>query len=159
MRESWENFFIGEAFNMAKRSTCIRRNVGAIAVRDKRIVASGYNGPPPKVMHCEDRGGCYRELNNIPSGTKTEACHAIHAEQNLLVMCSRYGISIMGCDVYITHQPCYTCLKMLIGVGVKSIRYTSAYPDHRSLDLLTEIKAKDNAMQTEDYTLYIWEMV
>lgn len=122
---------------VATRSTCLRRQVGALLVRDKRILSSGYNGAPRGLKHCLDIG-CHREAMGVPSGQRQELCRGLHAEQNAIVHAAYHGINIADATLYVTHQPCATCAKMLINAGIKKIIFAGAYPDQFSLDLLAE---------------------
>lgn len=122
---------------VARRSTCIRRQVGAIVVKDKRILATGYNGVPTGLAHCEDTG-CIREQNNIPSGQRHELCRGLHAEQNTIIQAAYHGISISGATLYCTTLPCSICLKMLINAGITAIIYEQGYPDELTESLLNE---------------------
>ncbi len=136
-RPSWDEYFMTIAKEVATRSTCLRRHVGAILVKDKRILATGYNGAPKKIEHCAITG-CIREQMNIPSGERHEICRALHAEQNALLQAATYGVKIEGATVYCTTQPCVMCAKMLINVGVKKIYVLESYPDPLALSLLEE---------------------
>ena len=120
-----------------ERSTCLRRQVGALIVNDKRILATGYNGAPTGCSHCEEVG-CLREKLQIPSGQRHELCRALHAEQNAIVQAALYGISVQGGTLYVTHQPCVMCAKMAINAGIKRIVYKGEYPDELSRELLEE---------------------
>ena len=120
---------------VAKRSTCIRRQVGAILVKDKRILSTGYNGAPSGVDHCLDVG-CLREQKNIPSGERHELCRGSHAEQNAIVQAAAYGTSIKDAVLFCTNLPCSICIKMIINAGIKSIFYEEGYPDSLSEKLM-----------------------
>lgn len=122
---------------VAKRSTCLRRAVGAILVKDKRIIATGYNGGPRGLRHCEEVG-CLRTQLNIPSGERHEICRGLHAEQNAIIQAAVHGVSIEGAVLYCTNQPCVICTKMLINAGIRKIIIASGYPDELSLSLLRE---------------------
>jgi dCMP deaminase len=128
-RPSWERYFMDMAVLASRRSSCERRKVGAVAVKDKRILAVGYNGAPSGLAHCGASGGCWRQKHNIPSGQKRELCRAIHAEQNLLIQAAIHGISLHGCDVYCNCSPCSDCAKMMISLGVKNFYFLERYPD------------------------------
>ena len=128
-RPSWQRYFMDIALLAAKRSTCERRQVGAVAVKENRILAVGYNGAPSGMKHCAELGGCLRKFHNIPSGERRDLCRAIHAEQNLLVQAAIHGISLQGCDIYCNCSPCSDCTKMLISLGVKRFYYLERYPD------------------------------
>lgn len=136
-RPSWDDYFFEIAEIVAKRSTCLRRRVGAVLVKDKRILATGYNGAPSNVRHCFEVG-CIREQRNIPSGERHELCRGIHAEQNLIVQAARHGTAIAGSTLYCTNFPCSICAKMLINAGVEKIRYREGYPDPLSQELIAE---------------------
>jgi len=123
---------------VASRATCLRRKVGAVLVRDKRILTTGYNGPPSGIPHCDERGGCIRDKLNIPSGERMELSRAIHAEQNAIIQAAKVGISIEGSILYVTTHPCFTCSKMLINAGVKKIIYKEGYPDTFAKEILEE---------------------
>jgi len=141
LRPSWDEYFLDVASLVARRSTCLRRNVGAILVKDKRILATGYNGAPAGLKHCLDTG-CLREKLKIPSGQRHELCRALHAEQNALIQASLYGISVKGSTLYATCQPCVICAKMLINAGIKEIVISDGYPDKMAMDFLKQAKIK-----------------
>jgi len=136
-RPSWESYFMEITQLVAKRSTCTRRSVGAIIVKDKRILSTGYNGAPSGVSHCLDIG-CLREQLNIASGERHELCRGIHAEQNAIIQAALHGVSIRGATLFCTNLPCSICAKMIINAGIKQIVYLSGYADQMSLDLMEE---------------------
>lgn len=136
-RPEWDEYFMEIAEVAQKRSTCIRRNVGAVIVKDNRILATGYNGVPSKIEHCGERG-CLRDKMNIPSGQRHELCLGIHAEQNAIVQAAYMGVSIDGGTLYCTNQPCVLCAKMLINAGVKRIVIKEGYPDELAKEILDE---------------------
>lgn len=138
-RPSWDEYFLEILQVVKKRSTCLRRQVGAIIVQDKRITATGYNGAPTGVAHCGEVG-CLREQMGIPSGERHELCRGIHAEQNAIIQSAVHGVGIKDATIYITHSPCILCAKMLINAGIKRIVYTGEYPDTLSMELLKEAK-------------------
>lgn len=140
-RPSWDEYFLDVAKLVAKRSTCMRRSVGAILVKDKRILATGYNGAPAGLKHCLDIG-CLRQKMNIPSGERHELCRALHAEQNALIQASLYGISVKGSILYATCSPCMICAKMIINAGISEIVIVDGYPDKMALDFLNQAKIK-----------------
>jgi dCMP deaminase len=125
------------AQQVARRCTCRRRMVGAVLVRDTRILSTGYNGVPAGIEHCLDRG-CLREQLGIPSGERHELCRGLHAEQNALLQAARHGISIEGATLYCTAQPCTLCTKMLINAGIVDVVFRDAYPDSLAVELLKE---------------------
>ena len=136
-RASWPRYFMDIAFLVAQRSTCLRRKVGAIAVLDRRILATGYNGAPSGVPHCLEVG-CLRQQLGIPSGQRHEICRGIHAEQNVIIQAAVHGISLRGAEIFCTTQPCLICAKMLINCGVKKIWIAEGYPDPLSEKMLEE---------------------
>jgi len=136
-RPAWDDYFMEIAHLVKKRSTCRRRQVGAVAVREKRILATGYNGAPSGLPHCLDIG-CLRESEGVPSGQRHELCRGLHAEQNVIIQAARHGVSIAGADLYCTDQPCAICAKMLINAGIRRIVYGDGYPDELSLSLLEQ---------------------
>ena len=127
-RPSWDEYFMAITHLVARRSTCLRRSVGAIAVKDKRILATGYNGAPSGLKHCKEVG-CLREEEDVPSGLRPELCRGIHAEQNVIIQAAYHGISIEDSVLYCTNKPCVTCTKMLINAGIEKIYYEEGYPD------------------------------
>jgi dCMP deaminase len=136
-RPSWNQYFSSIARMVATRSTCLRRHVGAILVKKKRILSTGYNGAPAGLKHCIEVG-CLREEASIPSGTRHELCRALHAEQNAIVQAAYHGISIAGSTLYCTNKPCVICSKMLINAGIKRIYYDEGYDDALSDAILEE---------------------
>jgi len=138
-RPSWDEYFMGITEMVAQRSTCLRRKVGAILVRDKRIIATGYNGAPAKVSHCLDIG-CLREQQGIPSGERHELCRGLHAEQNSIIQAALHGFSVEGATLYCTNMPCSICSKMLINARIEKIYYKEGYADNLSSVLLAEAK-------------------
>ncbi len=126
---------------VAKRSTCLRRQVGALIVKDKRILATGYNGAPSGLRHCEEVG-CIRKESNIPSGERHELCRGLHAEQNAIIQAARHGISIKDGTLYCTNSPCVICAKMIINAGIKEIIYDEGYDDPLAMELLEEAGVK-----------------
>jgi len=137
VRPTWPEYFLKLARQAATRSTCLRRQVGAVLVRDKRVLAMGYNGSPRNTSHCLDIG-CLREQLNIPSGERHELCRAIHAEQNAIIQAAVHGVAIEGAILYCTHQPCILCAKMLINCGVTEIHFLEGYPDELSETMCAE---------------------
>jgi len=136
-RPDWDAYFMDITFLVAKRSTCERRRVGAVIVKDKRILATGYNGAPSGIEHCIDIG-CLREELNIPSGEKHELCRGIHAEQNAIVQAAYHGVSIKEATLYCTNMPCSICAKMIINAGIKNIFYLNGYADKIAETMLLE---------------------
>ena len=136
-RPTWEEYFMDITRLVAKRSTCLRRQVGAVLVMDKRILATGYNGAPSGLAHCLEVG-CLREKNQIPSGERHELCRGLHGEQNAIIQAAFHGIRIQGATLYCTNLPCVICTKMIINAGIKEIVYESGYADDLALQMLTE---------------------
>ena len=121
----------------SKRATCMRRSVGAVIVKDKRLLATGYNGTPRGIAHCEEVG-CLRTKLNVPSGKMHELCRGIHAEQNAVIQAAVHGVSVDGGTLYCTHQPCVVCTKILINAGIKRIVYANPYPDELAENMMKE---------------------
>jgi len=124
---------------VAKRATCLRRQVGAVLVKEKRLLATGYNGAPSGLAHCLEVG-CLREKNQIPSGERHELCRGLHAEQNVIIQAAYHGISIQGATLYCTNLPCIICTKMLINAGIKEIIYESGYADNLTREIFLEAR-------------------
>lgn len=141
-RPSWDEYFMGMAKLTSQRSTCLRRKVGAVIVKDKHIIATGYNGAPRGLSHCAELGGCLREQLKVPSGQRHELCRALHAEQNAIIQAATLGQSIEGASIYITHQPCSICSKMIINAGIDRIVVNEGYPDELATKLLEEAGIK-----------------
>lgn len=137
MRPSWDEYFMQIVDVVKTRSTCLRRQVGAILVVDKHIISTGYNGPPTGLAHCEETG-CLREQLGIPSGERPELCRGVHAEQNAIIQAALHGVSTKGATLYVSASPCVICAKMLINAGVKRIVYEEEYPDELAFKLLKE---------------------
>lgn len=137
MRPSWDQYFMEIARQVATRSTCLRRHVGAVIVQDKRILCTGYNGAPRGMEHC-DVAGCLREELHIPSGQRQEICRGLHAEQNAIIQAAVSGVSIKGATIYITHSPCVLCAKMIINAGIERVVIKGDYPDELAMDMLSE---------------------
>ena len=143
------------ANQVATRTTCMRRGVGAVIVKERRILATGYNGVPAGLAHCAETG-CLRQQLGVPSGQRHEICRGTHAEQNSIIQAATHGVSILGCDVYCTTHPCLQCCKMLINCGVKNIFYCESYPDDLAAEMLreagirTEIMEKPSPMPVPD---------
>lgn len=137
MRPTWDEYFLSIAKLVSTRSTCLRRNVGAVAVKNKQILATGYNGAPMGITHCEEKG-CMREQLRVPSGQRHELCRALHAEQNAFLQAARHGVSLEGATLYITTQPCSICAKMIINTGVKKVVFEGDYPDEFATEFLKE---------------------
>lgn len=146
MRPSWDEYFMNIVELIKERSTCLRRQVGAMIVKDKRILTTGYNGAPAGCAHCEELG-CMRESLKIPSGERHELCRASHAEQNAIVQAAMYGVAIKDSTIYVTAQPCVICSKLIINSGIKRVVYKGEYPDELSLQLLEEAKIQVNRIE------------
>jgi dCMP deaminase len=138
-RPSWDDYFMQICHVVATRSTCLRRLVGCVLVKERRLLATGYNGPPQGAQHCEELGGCYREKQGIPSGQRIELCRALHAEQNAIVQAAVHGVALTApITCYCTNQPCVTCAKMLINANVTRIVYEGQYPDPLAVAVFAE---------------------
>jgi dCMP deaminase len=136
-RPSWDSYFMQLAFVVAGRSTCLRRQVGAVMVKERQILSTGYNGSPSGLLHC-DEVGCLRQNLSVPSGERLEICRAVHAEQNALVQAAKHGIAIAGADLYTTLQPCVQCTKMIINAGIQRVFFTHSYPDQLAVTMAKE---------------------
>lgn len=148
-RISWPSYFMQITRLVARRSTCLRRKVGAIAVKDKRILATGYNGAPAKITDCLVKG-CLRQELGIPSGQRHEICSGLHAEQNTIIQAAIHGISLKGAEIYCTHQPCFICTKMLINCGITAVYYAEPYPDPMSEAMLKEAGIPFESLSVDD---------
>lgn len=148
-RPSWDEYFMSIAEQVAGRSTCLRRATGAVLVKDKRILATGYNGVPKGLAHCEEVG-CLREQRKIPSGSHHELCRGIHAEQNAVIQAAKHGIAMDGSTAYCTHQPCVLCAKILLNAGVIDIVFRHPYPDPLSAELLAEAGLAPRRLDSTD---------
>ena len=149
-RPTWDEYFMSIAELTAKRSTCMRRNVGAAIVLDRHIIATGYNGAPRGIDHCAQRGGCMRQELGIPSGERHELCRALHAEQNAIIQAATFGHSVEGATIYITHSPCVICSKMIINVGIRKIFVGENYPDDFATEILGEAGLKIVSLRSGD---------
>jgi dCMP deaminase len=136
-RPSWDEYFLAIAKLVATRSTCLRRHVGAVVVKNKQVLATGYNGAPMGIAHC-DEVGCLRAQLKVPSGERHELCRALHAEQNAFLQAARHGVNLDGATLYVTVQPCSICAKMIINTGIKKIIIEGEYPDKFALNFLRE---------------------
>nr|WP_330220609.1 dCMP deaminase family protein [Syntrophotalea acetylenica] len=136
---------------VARRSTCLRRQVGAVLVKDKNILATGYNGTPSGLRHCSEVG-CLRQLHNVPSGQRHELCRGLHAEQNAIIQAAKHGTNISGSMLFCTNTPCVICSKMIINAGILQVVFLEGYPDRLSLEMLAEagIRACSLAKLIED---------
>ncbi len=138
MRQSWDKYFMTMAHHAATRSTCLRRHVGAVAVSpQKRVLGTGYNGALPGVKHCEE-AGCIRQKLGIPSGQRQEMCRAQHAEANVCNFAARHGLALEGATMYVTAQPCTTCVKAMVTCGIAKVIFDSDYPDQLACELAAE---------------------
>lgn len=128
MNMPWEEYYLLIARDVARRSSCRKRQVGAILVLENRIIATGYNGTPRGTVNC-DKGGCPRcNDNNIPSGTRLDECWCSHAEENCIVQCAYHGVSSKFAELYTTHSPCISCAKLIINAGIKTVLFWADYP-------------------------------
>ncbi len=141
IRPSWDQYFMGVAFLVCERSTCLRRKVGAVLTKDKQILATGYNGAPKGIPHCEITG-CLREELGIPSGQRHEICRGLHAEQNVILQAASFGVSTKGSILYVTNTPCSICAKMIINAGILEVVIANEYPDKMAIDFLKQANVK-----------------
>ena len=136
-RPSWDQYFIDITHLVATRSTCLRRQVGALLVKDRNILATGYNGTPSGVSHC-DEVGCLRDRLKVPSGERHELCRGLHAEQNAIIQAARHGVNIDGSTLYCTTMPCIICTKMLINAGIRRVVFEEGYADELAREMVAE---------------------
>jgi len=148
-RPSWDDYFMELASIVKKRSTCLRRQVGALLVSEGRILATGYNGAPKNLPHC-DVTGCLREQLGVPSGERHEICRGLHAEQNAIIQAALHGISIRGATLYATDHPCSLCGKMLVNAGIVEIVTDKDYPDELSREIIAEAGIQVRRIQYDD---------
>ena len=140
-RPSWDQYFMDIVELVSRRSTCLRRKVGAVLVRDKRMLATGYNGPPTGIRHCAEVG-CLRDKLGIPSGERHELCRGLHAEQNAIIQAALHGVSTKDSTIYCTNHPCIICSKMIINSGIISVIYKDDYNDDLAEEMLKEAGIK-----------------
>ena len=140
-RPSWDEYFMDIVVLVSRRSTCLRRSVGSILVKDKRILATGYNGAPSNVKHCLEVG-CLREQLNIRSGERHELCRGLHAEQNAIIQSALHGVSLKGATLYCTNHPCIICAKMIINAGIVRVLYRDGYRDSMAEGMLEEAEVE-----------------
>ena len=136
----WDVRFMDMAHLVSTWTSCYTpgRAIGAVIVKDKRVMTTGYNGAPAGVSTCVERGECLRKKLGIPSGTRHEMCYAVHAEQNAIIQAAKLGVNIDGSTLYCTHQPCILCAKMIVNAGIVRVVYHSGYPDDFALDIFKE---------------------
>ena len=147
-RPSWDEYFLELAELVSKRSTCLRRFVGAVLVKEKNILATGYNGAPSGIKHCAETG-CLRDKLKIPSGQRHELCHGLHAEQNVILQAALHGVSTKDSQLYVTNQPCMICAKMLINAGIKEVIISDGYPDELAAQFLKAAKIKVRKLKNQ----------
>lgn len=140
-RKSWDRYFLDIAQLVSERSTCLRRKVGAVLVREKRILCTGYNGAAHGLPHC-DEAGCIRQKLGIKPAERIEVCRGIHAEQNAVVQAAAFGISVSGATLYCTHEPCVTCAKILLNANVREFVVGASYPDKFARQMLAQAGVK-----------------
>lgn len=138
--DKWDHRFMEMAALVATWTSCFQENrqIGAVIVKNKRIMTTGYNGAPAGVRTCMERQSCLRREMNVPSGTRQEVCYATHAEQNAIIQAAKMGVNIDRSTLYCTHQPCSQCAKMIINAGIERVVYKCAYPDAFSMELFRE---------------------
>jgi dCMP deaminase len=153
-RPGWDEYFLRLAELAATRSTCTRRQVGAVLVSGRRVLATGYNGAPRGLPHCRETG-CLRERLQIPSGQRHEICRGIHAEQNAILQAAQYGVAVKAATFYCTNQPCAICAKLILNLDVGRLVLRSAYPDDLAADLLREA----GFAESDESGLKVWTRV
>jgi dCMP deaminase len=149
-RPPWDEYFMDITHLVAKRSTCLRRQVGALLVKDKKILATGYNGAPSRLEHCLDIG-CLRQNQGIPSGERHELCRGLHGEQNAIIQAAYHGVEIRGATLYCTNHPCIICSKMLINAGIERIVYEEGYADALAKEMLKKSGIKVGKFKREKH--------
>ncbi len=137
-RPTWDEYFMEIAYLISRRSTCLRRKVGAVIVKQNQILATGYNGVPSGIKHCSEQGGCLREKLRVPSGQRHELCRGLHAEQNAIIQAAVHGLSIKGGTIYCTTMPCIVCTKMIINAGMEAVVYSEGYQDELSQEMMEQ---------------------
>lgn len=138
MRPSWDAHYMKMAEHASEMSTCLSRKVGAVAVKDKRMLATGFNGAPMRVAHCGEIGGCIRKRMGAKSGEMLDICRAVHAEANVIDQAAFYGISLNGATLYVNTKPCLMCEKQIINCGIKRVVYSGDYPHSTDCKMLHE---------------------
>ncbi|MDR3253700.1 MAG: cytidine/deoxycytidylate deaminase family protein [Endomicrobium sp.] len=151
-RPSWDKYFIKLAWLVAERSTCVRHNVGAVIIRDKRVLTTGYNGAATGIKDCLSLG-CLRNMLNIPSGQRHEICRAIHAEQNAIIQGGYHGINIKDSTLYCTHSPCILCAKMIVNAGIKKVVVDVKYSDTTFIELFSEARIEFFTLQPNNFSI------
>lgn len=141
VRPDWDEYFLQLADLVASRSTCMRRHVGAVLVKDERIIATGYNGAPRGIKHCLEVG-CLRDRLGIPSGQRYELCRGVHAEQNAIINAAYYGVSTRDTVLYCTNQPCIICARMIANAGIRRVVHRGNFQDSLALEILEEAGIK-----------------
>ena len=147
--DKWDRRFMEMAHIISGWTSCFApgRAIGAVIVRDKRIMTTGYNGAPAGMKTCRERGYCLRRRLNIPSGTRAEVCYAIHAEQNAIIQAAKLGVCIEGATLYCTHQPCSVCAKMIVNAGIRRVVYEQGYPDDFTHEIFGETGVQVEKME------------
>ena len=140
-RPEWHDYFLKITQDVAQRATCVKRKVGAVIVKENRILSTGYNGTPKGFVHCSEET-CIRKQMNVPSGQRHELCRGLHAEQNAIIQAAWHGVKISGGVMYCTYQPCVICAKMMINAGIIELIYAGGYPDELAAEMLKESKLK-----------------
>lgn len=140
-RPSWDTYFMQIADLISTRATCVKRKVGAIIVKEKQILATGYNGAPKNHPHCSATG-CLRKQLQLPSGANHELCRGLHAEQNAIIQAASCGVSIKGALLYCTFLPCVICAKMILNAGIKKVIFSGYYPDDLSVQMFADSKVE-----------------
>ena len=149
--DKWDHRFMEMAHIISGWTSCYApgRAIGAVIVRDKRIMTTGYNGAPQGMKTCKERGYCLRRRLNIPSGTRAEVCYAIHAEQNAIIQAAKLGVCIEGATLYCTHQPCSVCAKMIVNAGIRRVVYEQGYPDEFTHEIFGETGVQVEKMEPD----------
>ena len=148
-RPGWDDYFMKITRLVSERATCVKRKVGALVVKDNRILSTGYNGAPKGMKHCGEVG-CIRREMSVPSGQRHELCRGLHAEQNAIIQAAWHGVRIEGSTMYCTYQPCVICVKMMINAGMKRLVFSGSYPDELAASMLVESKLEVTRIESAE---------
>ncbi len=149
-RPGYDQYFMAIAELVSTRSTCLRRKVGAVIVKDRHILTTGYNGAPSGMKHCDELGGCLREKLKVRSGQRHELCRGLHAEQNAIIQAALFGVSVKDSTMYCTNAPCVVCAKMMMNAGIKELVYADGYPDELAEEMLADSHIKTRIIKLKN---------
>ena len=149
-RPGYDQYFMAIAELVSTRSTCLRRKVGAVIVKDRHILTTGYNGAPSGMKHCDELGGCLREKLKVRSGQRHELCRGLHAEQNAIIQAALFGVGVKDSTMYCTNAPCVVCAKMMMNAGIKELVYADGYPDELAEEMLADSHIKTRIIKLKN---------